>query len=256
MKVIINADDFGLNHSVNLAIVEAFQKGFITNTTIMVNMPGFEEAVQLSKEYGFFDKVGFHFNLFEGEPLTNEIKDEPLFYHDTLTSFYFFHKGLFFHRFFVRKRTSKAIRSEFIAQWEKYQRAGFPQRHMDSHGHSHIYLSVFSSINNEMRTKGVNTVRKSLNMISQHRSWIVRYYKGLINHLIAKQFNTVKYFTSAKEFMGSAPNYADNSVCEIMVHPVYENETLSNMGGPSFELLESSLMNFQKISYSDCVFEK
>lgn len=45
-----------MNHSVNMAIVEAFHKGYITNTTIMVNMPGFDEAVQLSKDYVFLIK--------------------------------------------------------------------------------------------------------------------------------------------------------------------------------------------------------
>ena len=54
MKIIINADDFGLSHDVNLAVVEAFKRGFVTNATIMVNMPGFEEGVALSKENGFF----------------------------------------------------------------------------------------------------------------------------------------------------------------------------------------------------------
>ena len=45
----VNADDFGLSHEVNMAIVEAFKKGLINNTTIMVNMPGFEEAVRLAE---------------------------------------------------------------------------------------------------------------------------------------------------------------------------------------------------------------
>ena len=36
MRLIVNADDFGLSHEVNLAIVEAFKKGYISNTNIMV----------------------------------------------------------------------------------------------------------------------------------------------------------------------------------------------------------------------------
>ena len=80
MKIIINADDFGLSHDVNLAVVEAFKRGFVTNATIMVNMPGFEEGVALSKENGFFEKTGLHLNFFEGQPLTEDIKSLPLFY--------------------------------------------------------------------------------------------------------------------------------------------------------------------------------
>ena len=43
---IINADDFGLSSSVN-KIVESFNNGLINSTTLMANMPGFEEAVEL-----------------------------------------------------------------------------------------------------------------------------------------------------------------------------------------------------------------
>ena len=47
-KIIINADDFGLNSSVNKAIVESFNNGLINSTTLMANMPGFEEAVEMA----------------------------------------------------------------------------------------------------------------------------------------------------------------------------------------------------------------
>jgi chitin disaccharide deacetylase len=44
-NVKINADDFGLNSSVNKAIIEAFDNNYINSTTLMANMPGFDEAV-------------------------------------------------------------------------------------------------------------------------------------------------------------------------------------------------------------------
>ena len=39
IRLIINADDFGLSHSVNEAILESFHKGFITNTTLLCCFP-------------------------------------------------------------------------------------------------------------------------------------------------------------------------------------------------------------------------
>lgn len=48
--MIINADDFGYNQSVNRAIDECFKKKLINRTTIMVNMPYAEEAAVLAKE--------------------------------------------------------------------------------------------------------------------------------------------------------------------------------------------------------------
>ena len=55
MDVIVNADDFGMNHNVNLAIDYCFKKNIISSTTIMANMPGFDEAVKLAC-IGKYDK--------------------------------------------------------------------------------------------------------------------------------------------------------------------------------------------------------
>lgn len=45
MKLIINADDFGLSKGINKGIIEAYQAGLISSTTIMINMPYAEEAI-------------------------------------------------------------------------------------------------------------------------------------------------------------------------------------------------------------------
>ena len=74
-KLIINADDFGISHEVNEAITLCFNKNYINQTTIMVNMPYVDEAVELSKDNGFSDRVGLHLNLVEGKPLTERIRD-------------------------------------------------------------------------------------------------------------------------------------------------------------------------------------
>ena len=72
-KLIINADDFGLNTTVNNAIIESFKKGFINSTTILANMPGFNEGVALAHENNIVNKIGIHLSLTEGDPITNEI---------------------------------------------------------------------------------------------------------------------------------------------------------------------------------------
>ena len=43
--LIINADDFGLCHSANEAVMELFEGGYIRSSTIMTSCPGAEEAV-------------------------------------------------------------------------------------------------------------------------------------------------------------------------------------------------------------------
>ena len=45
-RVIINADDFGLDVGTNLAICDAFKNTTISSTSLMANMPGFDHALE------------------------------------------------------------------------------------------------------------------------------------------------------------------------------------------------------------------
>ena len=45
MRVIINADDFGFSKGVNLGILESFENGVVTDTSLMCNMPCFDHAI-------------------------------------------------------------------------------------------------------------------------------------------------------------------------------------------------------------------
>ena len=73
MKLIINGDDFGYSESCSNAIAEALRKHLITHTTMMANGESFETAVALAKQFHLESKVGIHFNLTEGKPLTAAI---------------------------------------------------------------------------------------------------------------------------------------------------------------------------------------
>lgn len=76
MRIIINADDFGMTKSVNKAIIELMELGTVTSTTVMVNMPYAEEATQLLEIPNI--SVGLHFNLTEGKPVSDPNKVKSL----------------------------------------------------------------------------------------------------------------------------------------------------------------------------------
>lgn len=69
-KMIINADDFGYSRGVNYGILDAYLKGVLTSTTLMVNQGGAAHGAEISKRYPEL-KVGLHLNISLGEPLTN-----------------------------------------------------------------------------------------------------------------------------------------------------------------------------------------
>ncbi len=67
-RLIVNADDFGLTTEVNKGIIEAYRNGIVTSTTIMVNMPGFADAVEKIRCTPGL-AVGIHLNLTYGVPV-------------------------------------------------------------------------------------------------------------------------------------------------------------------------------------------
>src|SRR5471032_1903909 len=64
-RLIVNADDFGLSRSVNEAVISAHREGILTTASLMVNEPGFDEAVKLAGENPRLG-VGLHLTLLLG----------------------------------------------------------------------------------------------------------------------------------------------------------------------------------------------
>ena len=70
MKVIINADDFGLNGNVNDSILELISRRRITSATLISNAPAVEHAIKMIRRNGHHCSFGVHLNLTQFEPLT------------------------------------------------------------------------------------------------------------------------------------------------------------------------------------------
>ena len=136
-RVTINGDDFGMNESCTRAIIRALREGLITDTTMMANGQFFDEAVQMAKEHGLTDRIGIHFNLTEGRPLTSGIMAIPLFVKDGE-----------FHRWFLRQPCElneaerQAVFAELCAQAERIRCAGISITHADSHHYLHSYHAL------------------------------------------------------------------------------------------------------------------
>ncbi|MBQ6569437.1 MAG: ChbG/HpnK family deacetylase [Clostridia bacterium] len=251
MKFIINADDFGISHNVNMAIVECFEKGYITNTTIMTNMPAFDEAVQLAHEHGFADKVGLHLNFVEGRPLSEAMKGDKYFCPDgQMISPMKSRKGIIY-KFFLPRSTGAALEEETRAQIGKYLDAGFTQMHIDSHQHLHTLSSVWGYVGKTIKQSGFLTIRKTRNLFLKKLSAPVAFYKDIFNRVVGRDYITTEYFTSAHEYAQIADTgFESKANCEIMVHPKFQDGKLINIGSMDFEDLMQYLEDEEKISYS------
>lgn len=138
MRLIINADDFGLCASVNRAIIDTYLAGNLTSTTLMVAMPGTAEAVALSQQHPGLG-IGLHFTLTEGRPLSSapSLVDEKGF---------FFKRGTLIKRALSGKINPADIAAEFKAQLNRAREMGIRLTHFDSHQHLHMLPPVFNAI--------------------------------------------------------------------------------------------------------------
>lgn len=128
MKLIINADDFGLSQTVNYAIFELFEKKTISSTTVMANMPFTEDVLKLLSFYNV--SIGLHITLTQGKPISNPRKVPTLIGRD----------GNFFSKREFEKRAAAGIINiedvymEIKAQYDYlYSLIGDRLDHFDSH---------------------------------------------------------------------------------------------------------------------------
>ena len=130
MKLIINADDFGLTPAVTRGIYDAMTRGVVTSTTMMVNAWAAEYAGTLVQENPEL-AVGLHINVSLGTPLT----DCP---------------SLIREGHFIKPAvlgSDDTYKEEELAQevWAQYERfvalAGREPTHLDSHLYTHQKFS-------------------------------------------------------------------------------------------------------------------
>lgn len=209
-RVIINADDFGLNESCSKAITEAFNRGMVTDTTMMATGEYFDEAVELAKSNAFFGRIGIHLNLTEGVPLTEPILNEPRFVtNGRFNKQYDRNKKL-------TKSESEAIYTELTAQVEKIKQAKINITHADSHHHIHTGIFIAPIVSRICDEQGIKKIRLHRNLGSIPA--VKLFLKNRFNKKLRKQgFCTTDYFAYPIDLGTEIP---DNT--EIMVHPDFD----------------------------------
>ena len=221
-RLIINADDFGISHEVNEAIVESFDRFMITGTTLMVNMPFADEAVELANSEGFNLRVGLHLNLTSGFPLTEKIKSLRIFCDKEGRFNAAFQKNTL-SRLLLTTEETEAAAEEIEAQLKKYLRYGFLLRHLDSHHHIHTNASIYKPLEPLLKKYDFKSVRLSRNIYG-HISFMKAYYKRRYNYMLRRTgMMTTDYFGSYLDFKHCYEKMPHNSLTEIMVHPMYSD---------------------------------
>lgn len=154
MKLIINADDFGLSPGVNEAVIELSRLGTVTSTTVMTNMPYYEEVSLLLPNPNI--SIGLHFNLTQGKPVSPPEKVKSLVDKEGN----FFSVITFVKRLKKNKIDINDIYNELSAQYFRlFKIIGERLSHIDSHQGVHKYKIVNNAIRSFAKHNKVHAIR-------------------------------------------------------------------------------------------------
>lgn len=141
-SLIVNGDDFGLSAQVNSGILHAHRHGILTNTSLMVTAPAWEEAVELARSTPSLG-VGLHVTLVQGRAVLSKqrlrtiIDSEGNFAHNPTRA------GL---QYYFSRRAREEIRIECRAQLERFLETGLPLSHIDGHLNIHMHPVVMNAL--------------------------------------------------------------------------------------------------------------
>lgn len=289
MKVIVNADDFGINKTVTLETIRLLKEGRISSATIMANGNDLEEVRRVVKDFPNAS-FGIHLCLSEYGSLT---KSPVLQKYGVIDG-----EGVFVKRaiYNLRSFTDElfdAIEAELSAQIEKVLCLDIPLSHADSHHLVHtnipqLYecftkvfeqygikkvrigenLSVLKSlyhnllrktshsstcIDNDMKQQNIEKGKlEELGYISRLKRLVITSRdRHITNKKYRKGYKTTDLFNSFNGFLNSDLKSLSIDSVELMCHPGHHNpEYISEIENIDSRRL-NSLMDYQMINYND-----
>jgi chitin disaccharide deacetylase len=238
LVLIINADDFGYSLMVNQAILRGFERKFINSTSLMANMAGFDDAVNMVKRYTVLQgRVGVHLNLTEGYAVTRLLRGLPAFCDDNGRLVYDRQRALIH----LGRKEKDGLYGELKAQLEKVLSAGIRPTHLDSHHHVHTEWAIAPLVCRLAREYGIRRIRLTRN-IGPVRPYIRYLYKRVYNSWYLGRhsgFANTDYFGDIADMNCHAKADRRGFIMlspgrsyEVMVHPLFDDHAnLVDMNG-------------------------
>ena len=153
VRLVVNADDFGVSERVNSGIVRAHREGIVTATSLMAVGRAFEHAVRLSRETPALD-VGVHLTLVAERPLRPEAASlagpDGRFPPGA---------GAFTLGWLTGRIRRAEVAAECSAQIERVLASGIRPSHLDSHQHVHILPGLLDLARELAARHGIPFVR-------------------------------------------------------------------------------------------------
>ena len=201
LKLIVNADDFGIAESVNRGIVEAHDRGIVTSTSIMATGAAFEHAVALARVRPRL-AVGVHLVLTEHRPLIGAEAAASLVGPDGMFAPHL--KDLLAKQ--LRGGLVLAeVRRELDAQINRVRAAGIGISHLDGHQHVHVLPGVARIVAELAAAHGVRAVRYPAERVRGYMLGGVRHAWRVVEQAVLGLFcaaSPLKRLRRSDDFVG------------------------------------------------------
>lgn len=263
MRLIINADDFGMSHDKNLAIDQMMRQDICTNASVVVNMPWSDEAIELAKDGNYLERLSLHLNLTVGESLTLNIRKIPLYYQN----------GEFARMAIIKQYRQvmpfhiKALQEEIEAQIKRFLDYGVLLKSVDSHNWVHLRLPIWLAFKPLIKKYHIKVVRpmwigyKREEIAS--RRW-AKYFR-IIDPFISsvKECKIIAHTSNVEQFLLKASELECYEIVEVFVHPDVVNEEIMDMSSSYLKKPRNSVVynvgqvkQYEKITVQQVLEEK
>jgi hopanoid biosynthesis associated protein HpnK len=154
-RLILTADDFGLDEAVNEAVERAHREGALTATSLMVGAPAARDAIARARRLPGL-AVGLHVVLADGLPVLPLDQVGSLVGTDGRFADSPARAGV---RYFFDPRARKELAAEIRAQFAAFHATGLPLDHVNGHTHLHIHPTILELILSIGREYGMRAMR-------------------------------------------------------------------------------------------------
>lgn len=137
-KLIVTADDFGIDLEVNEAVEQAYRKGILTGASLMVAAPAAADAVARARRLSGL-RVGLHLAVVDAAPALAAEAIPRLTGGDGRLRTQATRAGA---AFFLRRAVRRELAREIRAQFEAFAATGLVLDHVNGHHHMHVHPTV------------------------------------------------------------------------------------------------------------------
>jgi predicted glycoside hydrolase/deacetylase ChbG (UPF0249 family) len=214
MRVIVNADDFGMSQQVNDAISALLEAGRVSSATLIMNGPAIEEAVARLKRYPRAS-FGVHLNAMEFRPLVEDPGLRVLTHDDGN-----FRGNL--RQVKITQHVREGVYAEWCAQIKRALTMGVAVSHLDSHFHTHNMPLLFPVLKRLQRKFGIRKVRLTQNIYAGPVARRLLAFKAVWNLALRNivRTRTTDIFGPFIDFLSWLENGGNPSGdIELMCHP-------------------------------------